>query len=228
MTGSYTISRNVDIGVTMMITSVETDAIIKTASVVSTLPLRQQVTPLKSILTLPDKEVMMEFAFRRAVDKLANEISPYLELSSIELVTVDKEITTVEMDAREDAAKYDSKAFERAYCGYKSLYDNSAMNSAPAAYDLGCLNLVRGNYETALQMFTTADDINAKERRYRDAAQSTEQLVTMLDYYILAGMDTRETNFAEACASVEIPLVLSADLELYSSPDRSSDVVGQG
>ncbi|MEI7492030.1 MAG: CsgG/HfaB family protein [Bacteroidota bacterium] len=129
--------------------------------------------------------------------KLANSFSPYFKNVKFEF----EKIKTKEFkDKSKQALEYiESSDFDKAANIYKAILEADPYTAA-AAYNLGCLNTIVGNYDEAYQYYKTASEID--EAAFGQYVKKAEAQVEMNKILQAMGISIEKQGFESSTSAL--------------------------
>ncbi len=171
-------------------------------------------------------EELLDDAIDAAADRLADEISPYLEAVPVKLVEIVGDGSSEAEEAAELVVEGD---LATAYILYAGLMENDAFNPE-LAYNVGALNEVVGNFGAAAERYRYAAGLDANSELYQDAVARAEMENGRRQMWIALGMDVQDVAWPDqasgAAAEAGDQVMTAADRSdrhtVYASPDTES------
>ena len=176
-------------------------------------------------------EELLDDAIDAAADRLADEISPYLEAVPVKLVEIVGDGSSEAEEAAELVVEGD---LATAYILYAGLMENDAFNPE-LAYNVGALNEVVGNFGAAAERYRYAAGLDANSELYRDAVARAEMENGRRQMWIALGMDVQDVAWPDqasgAAAEAGDQLMTAGDRSdrhtVYASPDTKSEKIAE-
>lgn len=136
-------------------------------------------------------KAMADLCYQDLAFKVANTFAPYFKIEEFEF----EKIKTKEFkDRSKQALDYiEEENFDKAVTIYRAILEADPY-TASAAYNLGLLNTIVGNYDEAYQDFKTAAEID--EATYGQYVKQAEKQVEMNRTLVALGISIEKQGFA--------------------------------
>jgi len=226
---TYYRNRKLNASATMKIVSVKTGEILGTTSESDTktdLASSKKGYPGTSAVKSP--EVLAERAFKDIALDLVNYFAPYYEITSFDLRKI--KFKKFKREAKDANKMLNNGEMDKAYAIYKKIYEADSYNPV-AAYNLGAIHEAVGNYKRAKQYYDIAYQLDSDTKAFQRASEKAQQYSDMMGDFAAVGIEIEPYDFDLSehtlADKVEVKGSSGSRISIYSSPDKSSDVVAQ-
>jgi len=177
---------------------------------------------------LEKADILADNCLKTIANSLVNYFSPYFVYRKYNFEKIKTD--SFKEKSKQAIECIDNNEIDKAFSIYKAIYDADNYN-AKAAYNLGLLYEIVGNYSQAADYFSIATEIESGENDYKDALKRANQGIELLVMLKKLNIEITPHNFVtDATASSDkIKTSGSKDdrIEVYESPDAKSPVVAR-